>query len=340
VQAQWDAAIRLVESGYEHVAVRALADPAATLAARADEQVARALYRKHAQLYEPRLRAVLLARERVVGELLRETHLAERALEEQLRPRLSARRRERDRLGAKLRGARRMALVGDGAGTAAAVQDPPDAWGDLRRLEPLSPHWGEERGLVVDRLFIERFLARHADDVRGRVLAYHDARYATRYGRHRLTACDVLDADATNPAATLVADLQHAPALASARYDCILAPHVVQLLDDPAAALAECARVLKPGGVLLASVPTVGRIEDGARADRWRFSAERFAELLAGAFDAANVTVEALGGTDATIAFLAGLAVGEVDEALLEGAEGEPPLVVAARAVKPPEGAS
>jgi SAM-dependent methyltransferase len=201
--------------------------------------------------------------------------------------------------------------------------------------------WGEERGLVVDRLFIERFLARHADDVRGRVLAYHDASYATRYGRHRLVACDVLDADATNPAATVVADLGDAAQIASGAYDCILLPHVVQLLGDPAAALAVCAHALKPGGVLLATVPTAGRIEDGGpRTDYWRFAPERLAELLAAAFGVANVTVEGLGGTDAAIAFLSGLAVAEVDEARLEGEPGEAPLVVAARAVKPLEGAA
>jgi len=314
---QWDLAIRLVEAGYAFVAVPALRRGGATIPARAGDEDVRALYRKHASLYEPRLRDVLLERERVVGELLRESHLAERALEEELRPRLRARRRERDRLAVKLRGAR--------------ADDP---WGDLRRLEPFSPFWGGERGLVVDRHFIESFLARHADDVRGRVLAYHDPLYATRYGRHRLRSCDVLDTDTTNPAATVVADLQHAPQLAGGSYDCILLPHVLQLLERPAAALAECARLLKPGGVLLATVPCAGRIEAGGpRTDHWRFSRSGFAALLTQAFHADDVELEALGGTDATLAFLAGLAAEELDEALLEGGADEPPLVIAARAV-------
>jgi GT2 family glycosyltransferase/SAM-dependent methyltransferase len=326
-QAQWDLAIRLVGAGYEHVAVPALATGGETIPQRAGEQDARALYRKHAQLFEPRLREVLLERERVVGELLRASHLAERALEEDLRPRLRARRRERDRLGAKLR-TRRPALAAESA----------DPWGDLRRLEPLSPFWGDERGSIVDRVFIERFLEAHAEDVRGRVLAYHDTLYATRYGRHRLTACDVLDADATNAAATIVADLQRAPQLAGDRYDCVLLPHVLQLLGDPAAALAECVRVLRPGGVLLATVPAAGRIEAGGpRADHWRFSAAGFGELLAQAFRSADVEVEGHGGIDATIAFLAGLAAEEVAAARLEGGDDEPPLVIAARAVQPQE---
>jgi len=323
--AQWDLAIRLAEAGYGHVAVPALADGGRTIAERAGEEAVRTLYRKHAHLYEPRLRAVLLERERLVGHLLRESHLAERELEEQLRPQLRARRRERDRLGRKLR-----------SGPADAAAPDSDAWGDLRRLEPLSPFWGGERGLIVDRVFIERFLADHADDVCGRVLAYHDTYYATRYGRHRLRACDVLDADATNPAATVVADLQRAPQLASDRYDCVLLPHVLQLLEDPAAALAECARVLLPGGVLLATVPAAGRIELGSpRTDHWRFSTTGFAELVGAAFGAANVAVAGHGGIDATIAFLAGLAAEELEPDCLEGEPDEPPLVIVARATKP-----
>lgn len=331
-QAQWDLAIRLVEAGWEHVQVDALPADGATICARAGEQVVRTLYRKHERLYEAHLRPVLLAHERVVGELLRESHLAERALEQGLRPRLRARRRERDRLGGKLRSASESS---DGASQDAA----PDPWGDLRRLEPLSPMWGDERGTSVDRLFIERFLADRADDVKGRVLAYGGTHYAARYGRHRLTACDVLDSDPTHPAATIVADLQRAARLRSAGYDCVLLPHLLQLLDEPAAALAECARVLRPGGVLLATVPAAGRVKaDGPRVDRWRFSAEGLAELFAQAFGAENVEVEGHGGADAAVALLAGLAAEELEPALLDGGEGAAPLVVGARAVKTEDG--
>ena len=43
-------------------------------------------------------------------------------------------------------------------------------FGDLRRTEPISREFGFDRGLPIDRHHIERFLARHAGDVRGRVL--------------------------------------------------------------------------------------------------------------------------------------------------------------------------
>jgi hypothetical protein len=38
-------------------------------------------------------------------------------------------------------------------------------FGDLNRLEPVSRDWGFDRGTPVDRLYIERFLGAHADDI-------------------------------------------------------------------------------------------------------------------------------------------------------------------------------
>src|SRR5690349_10008010 len=84
---------------------------------------------------------------------------------------------------------------------------------------PLSDSWGFERGTPVDRHFIEAFLARHDADIRGRVLEIKSSAYTERFGR-AVTARDVLDIDATNTSATLVADLASTEALPNARFDC------------------------------------------------------------------------------------------------------------------------
>ena len=55
--------------------------------------------------------------------------------------------------------------------------------GSLRRTEPLSAYYGLDRGIPVDRVHIERFLERHAGDVRGRVLEVRDRGYTLAYGR-------------------------------------------------------------------------------------------------------------------------------------------------------------
>ena len=43
-------------------------------------------------------------------------------------------------------------------------------FGTLRSIHPVSTQFGWDRGLPVDRYYIEDFLARHSSDIRGRVL--------------------------------------------------------------------------------------------------------------------------------------------------------------------------
>src|SRR5919106_494225 len=65
-------------------------------------------------------------------------------------------------------------------------------WGDLRRVKPISKKWGFDRGLPIDRYYIEQFLAKHASDVRGHALEIGDNTYTYRYGAGRITNSDIL----------------------------------------------------------------------------------------------------------------------------------------------------
>src|SRR5216684_3818977 len=62
----------------------------------------------------------------------------------------------------------------------------------LRRTSPISREYGADRGTAIDRYYIEGFLARHADDVRGIVLEIHDDTYTKRFGKNLVTRSEVL----------------------------------------------------------------------------------------------------------------------------------------------------
>src|SRR5437870_3400829 len=68
----------------------------------------------------------------------------------------------------------------------------PPGLGVLRHTTPLSEAWGSDRGTPVDRYYIEQFLDRHREDIRGRMLEVRDSRYTSRFGSG-VTAADVLD---------------------------------------------------------------------------------------------------------------------------------------------------
>jgi peptidoglycan/xylan/chitin deacetylase (PgdA/CDA1 family)/SAM-dependent methyltransferase len=210
-------------------------------------------------------------------------------------------------------------------------------WGDLRRVQPLSLYWGWDRGKPVDRHYIDGFLDAHRTDVRGRVLEVRDPVYTQRFGGDAVTASDVIDIDSGNGMATVIADLRRANAIASATYDCIILTQTLQLIDDIPAVLAECARILRPGGVLLATVPSVIRVDDegGLDGDFWRLTEASARKLFADVFPVDAFDVTAYGNVMTCAAFLYGISVEEMAPADLDYADPTFPLVIAIRAVKP-----
>lgn len=207
--------------------------------------------------------------------------------------------------------------------------------GSLRRTTPVSRHWGADRGNPVDRYYIERFLAEHAADIRGKVLEVMDSRYTERFGV-RVDRSDVLDIDPANARATIVADLTDAGSIPSDSFDCFILTQTLQFVYDVDAALQEAHRILDQGGALLATVPAVSRIDRnaGRDGDYWRFTADACERLFGSVFGRHAVQVRAYGNVLAGIAFLAGLAQEDLSDQELDEEDELFPVLVAVRAIK------
>ena len=210
-------------------------------------------------------------------------------------------------------------------------------FGDLRRTEPISRVFGFDRGLPVDRYYIEAFLARHAADVHGRTLEIGDDMYTRRFGGTRIEQADILHAHAGNARATFIGDLTQADRIPSDAFDCIILTQTLHLIYDLDAAVATLHRILKPGGVLLATVPGISQIEDGEWGDTWYWSFTRRSawRLLRAHFAESGLAVEAHGNVLAAIAFLHGVAAEELEREELDAEDALYPLLITVRAQKP-----
>src|SRR5262249_19247949 len=82
-------------------------------------------------------------------------------------------------------------------------------FGDFRRSRPISRSFGLDRGTPIDRYYIEKFLAAHGADIKGRALEIGDASYCRRFGQGKITRQDVLHISPSAPEATIVGDLSH-----------------------------------------------------------------------------------------------------------------------------------
>jgi SAM-dependent methyltransferase len=209
------------------------------------------------------------------------------------------------------------------------------AWlGTIRRTTPLSDHYGRERGTPVDRYYIDGFLADERDAITGCVLEVLNREYTERFGT-AVERSDVLDVDPSNAGATIVADLAAADAIPSDRFDCFVLTQTLQYIYDLEAAVAHVHRILRPGGTVLCSVPTVsriGRLE--LDSEYWRLTAAACSRLFGQAFAGGDVRVRARGNVLAAVAFLMGMAAEELSTRELDQDDPFFPLVVTIRATK------
>jgi SAM-dependent methyltransferase len=203
--------------------------------------------------------------------------------------------------------------------------------------EPVSRTFGFERGKPVDRWYIERFLAEHAADVRGRVLEVAERTYTGWYGGDDVTTSDVLYAAAGHPEATVVGDLTTGAGVPEAAYDCFICTQTLQVIYDIRAAVAGTRRLLAPGGVLLATLPGISQIsrEDNRDwGDWWRFTARSAQRLFADVYGEEHVQVRQHGNVHAAAAFLYGLAAEDLDPSALESTDPDFHLVMTVRAAR------
>ena len=235
-------------------------------------------------------------------------------------------------------GARRAAAVGARRTTRAlGLPDRPLRRWLLGRLlsgagrRPFSREFGYERGTPVDRVFIERFLEEHRDDVVGTVLEIGDSAYTHRFGGARVTRAECLHLD--DPAASYTGSLDDEGLLPEGRFDCVLFVQTLHLLHDVDRAIAILSRLLAPGGTLLLTVPGISQVSDDRWAETWSWGFTPYAlrASLAARFADADVHVRGVGNVAACTAFLHGLAAEEIGADVFRTHDPAYPLVVCAR---------
>jgi len=212
-------------------------------------------------------------------------------------------------------------------------------FGSLRRVKPISRGFGWARGLPVDRYYIEQFLAQHAGDIRGRVLEIGDDEYTRRFGGAGVTQIDILHAYTGNPKATFIGDLSDAPQIPTDAFDCVILTQTLHFVYDARAAIRTLHRILKPGGVVLITVPGISQIGGDEWREQWwwSFTSYSMTRMMRECFPPALVSVQAYGNVLAAVALLHGAATQELTPPELDVRDAEYQVIVAVRAVKPAE---
>jgi SAM-dependent methyltransferase len=171
-------------------------------------------------------------------------------------------------------------------------------FGDLRRLAPFTRSFGYDRGQPVDRYYIEKFLSKNAAYISGHVVEIGDDRYTRQFGGAHVTRSEILDQPHPDSNPTIIANLTSADHLQSDCFDCIIITQTLQFIYDVHLAIRTLHRILKPGGVILGSVPSLSpicRYDMDRWGDYWRFTSAAVQRMFGDIFQPSNVEVEAFG---------------------------------------------
>jgi hypothetical protein len=211
----------------------------------------------------------------------------------------------------------------------------PAPWDNLRRLKPLSTSFGFDRGTPVDRYYIESFLEKNRADIKGSVLEIAESSYSKQFGAN-VTSFEVLHVQEGRQV-TIVGDLTSKASLPADNIDCFICTQTFNFIYDFKTAIEGAYHLLKPGGVLLATLAGATQISayDAQRwGDYWRFTSQSAAKVFGEVFGEDNITVTSYGNVLTCTAILHGMAVEELTKDELEYQDPVYPIIIAVRAVK------
>jgi peptidoglycan/xylan/chitin deacetylase (PgdA/CDA1 family) len=211
----------------------------------------------------------------------------------------------------------------------------PTEYQELTRVTPVSRQFGFDRGLPIDRYYIEKFLAANRHFIRGSVLEAGDATYTRSFGTG-VTASHVLSAVA-EPGVTIVGDLATGDNIPESTFDCIILTQTIQMIYDVRSALANTVKALKPEGVLLltaSGISQISRYDMDRWGEFWRFTDRSLKTLLEECAPEGSLHVETHGNVAVAKAFLDGRALGEIPEETLEYRDEDYQVLVCARVEK------
>ncbi|SEP49514.1 Glycosyltransferase involved in cell wall bisynthesis [Rhodospirillales bacterium URHD0017] len=205
--------------------------------------------------------------------------------------------------------------------------------GQLASLDPVSRSFGYDRGTPIDRYYIENFLERHRGDIRGRALEIGDASYCRRFDSG-ITQQDVLHVSPDAPEATITGDLVQVGVLPEGTFDCMVITQTLHLTIDVREAIARMYAALKPGGVLLLTVPGISPIDrdDWKSTWYWSMTGQSVTRLFGEIFGAQAIEVTVHGNVYVATCFLQGMALEDVRRDWLDRNDSCYPVIIAVRA--------
>ena len=209
-------------------------------------------------------------------------------------------------------------------------------WHNLRNLEPISKVFALDRGMPIDRVYIEDFVSKNKDAIKGIVCEIADNSYSKKFGSD-VKKYEILHYTNDNPNATIIGDLSDISTLPQNKIDCFILTQTLNFIYDFKSAIKGVHYMLNGGGIALVTVSGISQISryDYERwGDYWRFTDMSIKKAFEEIFGVGNVEVETYGNVLSATAFLQGISAEELTKEELFYKDNDYQVTICIKAVK------
>ena len=201
----------------------------------------------------------------------------------------------------------------------------------ILRKEPISRRFGYNRGLPIDRYYIERFLNKNRNFIKGVVAEVGNGDYIKKFGQRNVKEALIIN-KSCDDLSQIKQDLVSGEGTPKNKLDCFILTQTLPFIFGVNRAVINACRALKKNGVLLVTVSGITQISRYDM-DRWGhywsftdLSLKKIFEPLL----PKKLKIETYGNVKSATALLYGLASQELSRKDLEFKDPDYPVIITA----------
>lgn len=205
--------------------------------------------------------------------------------------------------------------------------------------KPMSKVFGFDRGLPIDRYYIEKFLSENKSLIKGVTLEIAESAYTKKFGGKKVKKALVFHIKESSSKADIIGNLATGEGIKENLVDCFIMTQTLPFIYDIHCAVKNAIKILKPCGNLLVTVPGITQISryDMSRwGQYWSFTDLSIRKLFEEAIPPSYLTIKTYGNVKSAAYFLYGFAQHELTKEELEYYDPNYQLIIGVVVKKPP----
>ena len=158
-----------------------------------------------------------------------------------------------------------------------------------------------------------------------------------KYGKGKISRGDIISPETSATKADIICDITKSEIISSNTYNCIVCTQTLQFIYDMDSAIFHLNRILKPGGILLATfsgISQISRYDMKRWGEYWRLTNASAKKLFLKYFKKDNINIKTYGNVLVAISYLHGLSSDELTKDELDHIDSDYQAFVMVKAVK------